>query len=153
MIIDTKALRELAQKATPGPWTQWKGHGWVAAGTPKENTKGWMRGSGGQICDTETGEFSDAQGKRNAAYIAAANPAAVQALLDECETLRVEKAHVTTTLESTSKLLNNAIDLVEKKNSQLVRLRKIEAAAQNLAKVKGRHHSEQAMNQLLEALK
>ena len=33
------------------------------------------------------------------------------------------------------------------------RLRTIEAAARNLAKVKGRHHSEQAMNQLLEALK
>ena len=35
----------------------------------------------------------------------------------------------------------------------LARLRKIEAAARNLAKVKGRHNSEIAMNQLLETLK
>lgn len=36
---------------------------------------------------------------------------------------------------------------------EVKRLLAIEAAARNLAKVKGRHHSEQAMNQLLEALK
>ena len=35
---------------------------------------------------------------------------------------------------------------------EIDRLRTIEAAARNLAKVKGRHHSEMAMNQLLEAL-
>jgi hypothetical protein len=35
----------------------------------------------------------------------------------------------------------------------MIRLRKIEAAARNLAKVKGRHHRELAMNQLLESLK
>ena len=36
---------------------------------------------------------------------------------------------------------------------ELDRLRTIEAAARNLAKVKGRHNSELAMNQLLETLK
>lgn len=36
---------------------------------------------------------------------------------------------------------------------ELDRLRTIEAAARNLAKVKGRHNSEIAMNQLLAALK
>lgn len=35
---------------------------------------------------------------------------------------------------------------------ELDRLRTIEAAARNLVKAKGRHHSEQARNQLLEAL-
>ena len=35
----------------------------------------------------------------------------------------------------------------------IFKLRQIEAAARNLAKVKGRHNSEIAMNQLLEALK
>jgi len=35
----------------------------------------------------------------------------------------------------------------------MARLRKIEAAARNLAKVKGRHNSEIAMNRLMEALK
>ena len=36
---------------------------------------------------------------------------------------------------------------------EIDRLRAIEAAARNLAKVKGRHHSELAMNKLLESLK
>ena len=36
---------------------------------------------------------------------------------------------------------------------EIDRLRTIEAAARNLAKVKGRHNTEIAMNQLLEALK
>lgn len=36
---------------------------------------------------------------------------------------------------------------------EVVRLQKIEAAARNLVKVKGRHNSEIAMNQLLETLK
>ena len=36
---------------------------------------------------------------------------------------------------------------------EVQRLRAIEAAARNLAKVRGRHHSELAMNQLLEYLK
>lgn len=35
---------------------------------------------------------------------------------------------------------------------EIDRLRTIESAARNLAKAKGRHHSELAMNQLLEAL-
>lgn len=71
----------------------------------------------------------------------------------ELDRLRADKAHVTTMFESTSKLLNNAIDLVEKKNAQLVRLRAIKSAAENLKRAKGRHNSEIAMNKLLEALK
>ena len=38
-------------------------------------------------------------------------------------------------------------------DDKIDRLQHIEAAARNLAKVKGRHNSELAMNQLLEALK
>ena len=102
---------------------------------------------------TTTPENRDGFGAAYAEFFAAANPAVVLSLLDEIDRLRADKAHVTTMFESTSKLLSNAIDLVEKKNSQLVRLRKIEAAARNLAKVKGRHNSELAMNRLLEAMK
>ena len=146
-MIDTTKLRELAQKATPGPWhyfeyPKYKEH---HVSLPIAGS-GMLRALFSDGCETDN-PAADAE------YIAAANPATVLALLDEIDRLRADKAHVTTMLESTSKLLNDAIDLVEKKNSQLVRLRKIESAAQNLDKVKGRHHSEQAMNKLLETLK
>ena len=105
MTIDTTKMRELAQKATPGPWllraTEWNLY-LVQSG----------REGDGSIVDTAYSRRNDID------YIAAANPATVLALLDEID-----------------------------------RLRTIESAARNLAKVKGRHHSEQAMNQLLEALK
>ena len=104
-MIDTTKLRELAMKATPGPWllraTEWNLY-LVQSG----------REGDGSIVDTAYSRRNDID------YIAAANPATVLALLDEID-----------------------------------RLRTIESAARNLAKVKGRHHSEQAMNQLLEYLK
>ena len=93
MTIDTTKLRELAQNATPGHWTQWEGRGWVHAGTPKANAEGYMAGTFGQICRTDCGDFSDAQEIKNAEYIAAASPATVLALLDELDRLRkVESA-------------------------------------------------------------
>lgn len=64
------------------------------------------------------GYGTDDESVKLAEFYAAANPAAVLALLDELD-----------------------------------RLRTIEAAARNLAKVNGRHNSEIAMNQLLETLK
>jgi len=92
--IDTTKLRELGQAATPGPWTQWEGHGWVMAGTTEATAKGYMAGTDGHVCRTDCGDFSDAQGIKNAEYIAAANPATVLALLDEIDRLRtIESAH------------------------------------------------------------
>ena len=75
----------------------------------------------------------------NAEYIAAANPATVLALLDELDRTK-----------GTVAIAGAALSAAER---ELDRLRTIEAAARNLAKVKGRHNSEIAMNQLLEALK
>lgn len=49
--------------------------------------------------------------------------------------------------------LNDAAQCIARQSQTISRLQGIEAAAQNLAKVKGRHHSELAMNQLLEVLK
>ena len=45
------------------------------------------------------------------------------------------------------------IETMHHMRAELEKLRTVEAAARNLAKVKGRHNSEIAMNQLLEALK
>ncbi len=138
-MIDTTQLRELAQKASPGPWTQWEGRGWVHAGTPEANEKGYMAGTHGQVCRTDCGDFSDAKEIKNAEYIAAANPATVLALLDELDRTKGSVA-----------IAGAALSAAER---ELDRLRTIEAAARNLAKVKGRHNSEIAMNQLLETLK
>ena len=49
--------------------------------------------------------------------------------------------------------LNDAAQRIARQSQTISRLQDIEAAARNLAKVKGRHNSEIAMNQLLEALK
>jgi len=138
-MIDTTKLRELAQNAAPGPWTQWEGRGWVHAGTPEANEKGYMAGTHGQVCRTDCGDFSDAQEIKNAEYIAAANPSAVLALLDELDRSR-----------GTIDIISAALFAAEK---EIAELRPIKAAALNLAKVKGRHNSEIAMDQLLEALR
>ena len=68
MTIDTKALRELAQQATPGPW---------CAQQPNAGDSGCeVAAFGGieQVCD--------GLNEANAAFIAAANPQTILALLD-----------------------------------------------------------------------
>lgn len=88
-------------------------------------------------------------------HIETANPATVLALLDEIDSARnMLKSYNNMLVEIADALdiapyhLTGAIAV-----QKLQRMQKIEAAAQNLAKVKGRHNSEIAMNQLLEALK
>ena len=139
MTIDTTKLRDLAQNAAPGPWTQWEGRGWVYAGAPEANAEGYMAGTYGQVCRTDCDDFSDAQEIKNAEYIAAANPATVLVLLDELDRL--------------NEYLDDAGHCLVHQAHTIDRLMQIEKAARNLAKVKGRHNSEIAMNQLLEALK
>ena len=156
MTIDTTKLRELAQKATPGPWTQWNGHGWVSAGIPESNTKGSMIGAGGQICETECDDFSDAQNRRNAAYIAAANPATVLQLLDEIDRLQVNEffqpdqtlEHAKERIDALEQQLNEAAQCIANQSQTIARLLEIEKAARNLQKAKGRHNTEIAMNRL-----
>lgn len=118
-MIDTTKLRELAQKATPGPWEVVYcdiGRHEICDGN--FNADHEHIGSFVVMADDDAESPFPIICEHDAEYIAAANPATVLALLDEID-----------------------------------RLRAIKAAARNLAKVKGRHHSEQAMNQLLEALK
>ena len=152
MTIDTTKLRELSQNATPGPWEQINHIVFTETGDLE-----WVVAnarSGNSIIDAE--------------YIAAANPATVLELLDALDDahrnmddfgLLADKK----TSECRS-LINWVNDIAEDLSipedsvdgmsigDAIFRLKQIEAAARNLAKVKGRHHSEQAMNQLLEAL-
>ena len=85
-----KELERLAKAATPGPWTQWVGHGEVWSGVPDRNTPGNMGGGGlrTRVCECDPddydGEDDDAAEEAaiaTAAYIAAANPAAILSLL------------------------------------------------------------------------
>ena len=133
MSIDTTKLRELAQKATPGPWTyfhypKYKHH---HVSVP-------IDGSSMTLLLFQDG-CQTTKPKEDAEYIAAANPATVLELLDEIDRLRSD--------------VNGAAECIARQAQTIARLLEIEKAARNLAKVKGRHNSEQAMNQLLGALK
>ena len=73
-------LRKLAEAATPGPWSPTKGH-------PSLRYYGVHCASGPIIRFHGMGK-ANTGGHDNAAYIAAANPAAILALLDERDALR-----------------------------------------------------------------
>ena len=86
----TNELRRLAEAATPGPWRAWFSSTTFTVGTAEQeahplNThvaKGsWWTG-GDPECPNE------ARAKSNAAFIAAASPAVVLALLDEHDEAR-----------------------------------------------------------------
>ena len=83
-MIDINELRRLAQAATPGPW--WVNqdslnHGFEC-GVLEINAKDWhaLAGAWGV-----TGAKPSEEGAANAAFIAAANPAAINELLDRIE--------------------------------------------------------------------
>ncbi len=89
MTIDKKTLRALAEGATPGPWTT------ISRGAYWGEEEGDVRGPDGQ--DIYGAEFVQPLNRQNTtrghawfrdtAFIAAANPATVLALLDEIEEL------------------------------------------------------------------
>ena len=175
-MIDTTKLRELAQKATTGHWySKWP-----------EKRCTWVDVGNSRYPVAYTGDcFDDAP---NAEYIAAANPSAILALLDELDRLRKvesatlqgekigcrctyadnqtvdaeclyhrairsERDRLRAELTAMREYLNDAGHCIANQAQTIDRLLQIEKAARNLAKVKGRHNSEIAMNQLLEALK
>lgn len=133
MTIDTQRLRELAQKSEM------------------------------------TAENRDDYPANYARFIAAANPATVLALLDALDDAHRNMGDFGLLADKKTSecrsLINWVNDIAEdlsipeesvdgmSMGDAIFRLKQIEAAARNLAKVKGRHNSEIAMNQLLEALK
>lgn len=74
-----KAIRDTAKKATPGSW--WAGECKPADG----HALAWL---GNWFVDCEGGQRNYVDPSLDAAYIAAAQPATVIALLDEIESLR-----------------------------------------------------------------
>ncbi|HCR5193046.1 ead/Ea22-like family protein [Escherichia coli] len=77
--IDKRELREAAEKATPGPWEYYPGN------TSIEYKVDSMVEDQGSIVYVDSGDFTQKQTDLNGAFIAAANPATVLALLDERE--------------------------------------------------------------------
>ncbi|HAL6566823.1 TPA: ead/Ea22-like family protein [Escherichia coli] len=77
--IDKRELREAAEKATPGPWEYYPGN------TSIEYNVDSMVEDQGSIVYVDSGDFTQKQTDLNGAFIAAANPATVLALLDERE--------------------------------------------------------------------
>lgn len=168
-MIDTNELRKLCTSATPGPW-------YISA--PSEQAVWYdIKDRRYLIADTSNGFTDDG----NAEFIAAANPATVLALLDELEKQKsradileetVNRLQRYVTLSPTldkdrvkrlltvgdnwvfclRHYLEDANLEIDKLTDEVVKLRTIRAAARNLVKVKGRHHSEQAYQKLVEVL-
>ena len=157
-MIDTTKLRELAQKATPGPWeySSWDINSFaivVGFDSPGSTT-------GEMIVYPDASDEEGYGGVKllnDAEYIAAANPDTMLQLLDA---LDKEKS-------SCVALANLIFDIAEdvgvSKDSDgmighgaiadaIFKLNQIKSAARNLAKVKGRHHSEQAYQKMVEVL-
>ena len=75
----TADLRRLAEQTTPGPWVtgRIRKHGWTVDGPV--------------VTRTVLAELSALNDEANAAYIAAANPQAILALLDERDALEAHR--------------------------------------------------------------
>ena len=91
--IDKRALREAAEKATPGDW--WiDSHGMAMVAHHNDNTMIVFVTDGEQmgkaIRHEDTGNLSHWRNDNDASFIAAANPATVLALLDELEAKETE---------------------------------------------------------------
>lgn len=84
--IDKRALREAAEKATPGRWEYYPGN------TSIEYNVDSMDEDQGSIVYVDSGDFTQKQTDLNGAFIAAVNPATVLALLDELEASKQDAA-------------------------------------------------------------
>lgn len=91
--INKQALREAAEKATPGRWEYLPGN------TSIEYNVDSMDEDQGSIVYVDSGDFTQNQTDLNGAFIAAANPATVLALLDELEAKDRRNAELNSTLE------------------------------------------------------
>lgn len=86
--IDKRALREAAEKATPGRWEYYPGN------TSIEYNVDSMDEDQGSIVYVDSGDFTQKQTDLNGTFIAAANPATVLALLDELEAAEQRNAEL-----------------------------------------------------------
>lgn len=129
MTIDKQALREAAEKATPGNWRRASSRFNGITVTPFS------------LCDEEV-MLAHAVEKRDAEFIAAANPATVLALLDENIQLQREKDVIEAVALALRDDMRQAREKLEAAERSIAEQSAIVAAAEKLVRCKGRYHSE-----------
>ena len=142
-MIDTKKLRKLAQAATPGCWYVERGNYVYGCKEVTDGEEEWHP----VIACTDDDEVN-VSFEANASFIAAANPATINELLDRLEAAEKEIE----SWKGLSKQFSNEADALRARIEAMERLEQIEAAAQNLVKMKGRHNTEIAYRRLVAAL-
>ncbi|EBA8754979.1 ead/Ea22-like family protein [Salmonella enterica] len=129
MTIDKQALREAAEKATPGNWRRASSRFNGITVTPFS------------LCGEEV-MLAHTVEKRDAEFIAAANPATMLALLDELEHYKSREERVTKLVLDNSTSWDVLYEKLEAAERSMAEQSAIVAAAEKLVRCKGRYHSE-----------
>lgn len=129
--IDKRALREAAEKATPGRWEYYPGN------TSIEYNVDSMDEGQGSIVYVDSGDFTKKQTDLNGAFIAAANPATVLALLDELEAEQRISSTWRKTAESNREKLEAAERRIAKLSASHGKLREAMAGIHNIIRGEG----------------
>ena len=135
--IDKQALREAAEKATPGRWEYYPGN------TSIEYNVDSMVEDQGSIVYVDSGDFTQKQTDLNGTFIAAANPATVLALLDgldAAEKLATQQGNIAAALlDEVTTLRRNADDKAPELRTQLIEAdNELEALRQRIAELEAR---------------
>ncbi|ECV7800124.1 ead/Ea22-like family protein [Salmonella enterica] len=113
MNIDKRALREVAERATQGPWEMEQENIWFT------DEDGYTK----HLAYVEQGDdVDDKQDHYNTAYIAAANPAAMLALLDENIQLQREKDAIEAVALALRDDMRDAREQLEEAEKQIVEM-------------------------------
>ncbi|EAB1664761.1 ead/Ea22-like family protein [Salmonella enterica subsp. enterica] len=129
MNIDKRALREVAEKATPGNWRRTSSLFNGITVTPFS------------LCGEEV-TLAHTVEKRDAEFIAAANPATMLALLDENIQLQRGKDAIEAVALALRDDMRQAREQLEEAEHRMAEQSAIVAAAEKLVRCKGRYHSE-----------
>ncbi|ECY3273839.1 ead/Ea22-like family protein [Salmonella enterica subsp. enterica serovar Abony] len=136
MTIDKRALREVAEKATKGPWKVFSDIDTktFSIHTPRdkrcENVIKW----GGFDCQPNA--------EANAEFIVAFNPKVALALLDELDHYKSREERVTKLVMDNSTSWDALYKKLEAAEKRIAEQSAIVAAAEKLVRCKGRYHSE-----------
>ncbi|ELO7797219.1 ead/Ea22-like family protein [Salmonella enterica] len=129
MNIDKRALREVAERATPGNWRRTSSLFNGITVTPFS------------LCGEEV-TLAHTVEKRDAEFIAAANPATMLALLDENIQLQRGKDAIEAVALALRDDMRQAREQLEAAERRMAEQSAIVAAAEKLVRCKGRYHSE-----------
>lgn len=113
--IDKQALRNLALRATPGPWTMEHENIWYCENGYTKHLAYFCQGD----------DVDDSQDDANTRYVAAADPATVLALLDEVEAKEEQRANWFQMAQKLGEYLDGAEKRIAELESREVKLRDI----------------------------